>query len=177
MILAARHYRELSARSVYRVDASELLGRVRGEWLAAQIARAEGFASDKQCRKIADIEAELVAVADVLAIDVEPIQELHKKCRAQRRQDESSQKPAEDEPAAKLPGLAEKRLQRQLAHCAREHDVHGDVVVRVQVSAQAAVEKITVEPAREPFAGCVRARIPKRVVAKAGAYRTTAKIP
>jgi serine/threonine protein kinase len=177
MILAARHYRELSDRSVYRVDAGELVGRVRDEWLAAQLAHAERLAGDKQCRKIADIEAELVEVADVFAIDVEPIQELHKKCRAQRRQDESSPKPGGDEPAGKLPALVDQRLQRQLVRCAQQHDVHGDVAVRVQVSAQATVEKIAVEPAREPFEGCVRARMPRRLVATPGAYRTTAKIP
>jgi tRNA A-37 threonylcarbamoyl transferase component Bud32 len=177
MVRAASHYRELSPRSVYRVDAGELIGRVRDEWLAAQIAQAERLAADKQCRKIGDMQAELVEIADVFAIGVEPIEELHKKCRAQRRQDESTPKPGGDEPTGKLPALVERRLQRQLARCAQQHDVHGDVVVRVQVSAQATVEKIAVEPAREPFEGCVRALMPRRLVATPGSYRTSAKIP
>jgi serine/threonine protein kinase len=177
MVRAASHYRELSPRSVYRVDAGELIGRVRDEWLAAQIAQAERLAADKQCRKIGDMQAELVEIADVFAIGVEPIEELHKKCLAQRRQDESSPKPGGEEPASNLPALVEQRLQRQLLRCAQQHDVHGDVVVRVQVSAETTVEKIAVEPARDPFEGCVRARMPGRLVATPGSYRTTAKIP
>jgi tRNA A-37 threonylcarbamoyl transferase component Bud32 len=175
MILAAKHYRELSARSVYRVDATALIERMRDEWFAAQVAQAERLADDKQCRKVGDLEADLVQVADVFEIDVEPIQELHKKCRTQRRQDESSPKP--EEPTGKLPARIELRLQKQLQHCAQQHGVHGDVAVRVQVSAQATIEKIAVEPAREPFEGCVRARMPRRLVATPGAYRVTAKIP
>ncbi|HWN67421.1 MAG TPA: hypothetical protein VNM90_07255, partial [Haliangium sp.] len=177
MLLAAGHYRELSVHSVYRIDAGQLLARVRDEWLVAQIERAERLASEKQCGKIADIHDEIVEVADVLAADVEPIREILKKCRTQRRQDESNQKPGRGAPDGTLPAPLNGRLQRQLVLCARQHDVHGDMVLRVQVSAQAMVEKITVEPAREPFESCVRARAPKRLDATPGWYRATAKNP
>ena len=177
MRLAAQVYRGLSVNSVYRIDAGQLLGRVRDEWLAAQVERAADLAREKQCGKITGIQDEVAEVADVLAVDVEPIRAIHKKCRDQRRQDESNQKPGRGEPDGTLPALLNGRLQRQLVLCARQHDVHSDMVLRVQVSAQSMVEKITVEPAREPFESCVRARVPKRLNATPGWYRATAKNP
>jgi tRNA A-37 threonylcarbamoyl transferase component Bud32 len=175
MQLAAKHHRELSARSVYRADAAKLLDGVRAEWLASQVSRAQEYAGNEQCRRIERIEAEVLEVADVLGVDVAPILEVQEKCLEQRRQEEERQTP--EEHASALPARVEQRLQRQIQRCARQHGVHGDVVVRVQMSAQALVQSLAIEPAGAAFVACVRARIPRRLGLSPGTYRATAKIP
>jgi serine/threonine-protein kinase len=107
ILAAVEHYNALARDSMSRSEATE----VWETWEAEQLKAAEQHARAGQCTQIEEIEAQMRRAAMEVAIAVEPIEKLRKRCVQRRHNDRDrdppgsgGQEPGGQEPGGQEPG-------------------------------------------------------------------------